>query len=639
MWSLYEDERELKPLIFSNGKSQADIVQEVVDAVKSGFKIIFIRGLCGTGKSAISLNLAKELGKTSIVVPIKSLQEQYIKDYFEKKYVLKDGKKLKISSIVGRKNFKCKFLEESNRGIDLKTYYTQKNAKLSDVFMGMNQPNISKKDNSCDNNTLPCKIEIKEKNMQIIKDYIKQNPDIKNTNFQSISDVKRMSIAPVCQYWSPIISEDFEANKLGKARKIKYLGLDNKKFVFCQRKPGCGFYDQYEAYADSDVLIFNSMKYKLETLMNRKPATEIEVIDECDEFLDSFANHEKININRVLFNLGMVFSEDEASQKTIEKLIDITNKIRLEYEKNPVELKEIGNTLIGELLEAILENTEFLEKVGLEDSNYLFHLDEVARIFYDLLDETFFSVEKKDKDLIIHLVTPNLAKRFKEIIEKNKVLIMMSGTIHSEAVLKNIFSLEDFKIIEAETHHQGELIKRKNGYEFNCSYASFNSNKSSRENYLKALSKCLECATKPCLVHVTAFSDLPTFSEKKEFALYNLPTKQELMNEQEQDPLSHRVNDFKQKNIDVLFTTRCNRGIDFPGDICNSIVITRFPYPNISGIFWRILKKTNPQHFMSFYMDKARRELLQKIYRGLRSKNDKVELLSPDIRVLNFEMK
>ncbi len=104
MWNLYEDNKELKPLVFSNGKSQADIVKEVVDAIKRGFKIIFIRCLCGTGKSAIALNLARKLGRTSIVVPIKSLQEQYIKDYSDKKYVLKEGKKLKISPIVGRKN-------------------------------------------------------------------------------------------------------------------------------------------------------------------------------------------------------------------------------------------------------------------------------------------------------------------------------------------------------------------------------------------------------------------------------------------------------------------------------------------------------------------------------------------------------
>ena len=50
MWSLYEDEKELKPLVFSNQKTQADIVQEVIQAIKEGYKIIFIKGMCGTGK-------------------------------------------------------------------------------------------------------------------------------------------------------------------------------------------------------------------------------------------------------------------------------------------------------------------------------------------------------------------------------------------------------------------------------------------------------------------------------------------------------------------------------------------------------------------------------------------------------------
>ena len=34
-------------------------------------------------------------------------------------------------------------------------------------------------------------------------------------------------------------------------------------------------------------------------------------------------------------------------------------------------------------------------------------------------------------------------------------------------------------------------------------------------------------------------------------------------------------------------------------------------------------------------MDKARRELVQKVARGVRFKGDKVDLWSPDIRVLN----
>jgi putative RecB family exonuclease len=659
-WSLYEDEKELDPLIFSNGKSQSDIVNEVINAIEQGYKIIFIKGVCGSGKSAVALNLAKEIGRTSIVVPIKSLQEQYIRDYTEKKYVLKNEKKLKISSIVGRKNFKCRFLEENQIGQEIQKYNKETNATLNDIFTGL-KPIKQEKDNSCDNLFLPCKIEIKEKNMPRIKEYIKQNPALRISNFSSINEVKRMSLAPICPYWAPIIPEEFEIKKFKDAKKIKYLGLNNKLFTIYQRRKGCPYYDQYEAYANSDVLIFNSMKYNLETLMDRKPLTELEIIDECDEFLDSFANQEQISLNRLSFALSSLFAEKQESQEILDKLIDITNTLKSKFKhqksedfcglkisteifkdlkqkstEKEEEIFEIKDTLVGALLLAILENKDLMNEIEVDDSNYIYHLDEVARIFHEFFNETFFSIEKRDNDIIINLVTTNLAKKFNELVKKNKILVMMSGTIHSESVLKNIFGLENFKIIEAEIKHQGELIKCKNGYEKNCSYVNFGSNKITREEYLFALSKSISCAKEPILVHVNSFSDLPTEQEKIKFNLNNLPTKYELMQKQKNDPFGQMIKDFKQGKSKILFTTKCNRGIDFPGETCNSIIITKFPYPNISDIFWKILKKTNPQHFMSFYMDKARRELLQKIYRGLRSKTDKVYLLSPDLRVLEF---
>ena len=46
--------------------------------------------------------------------------------------------------------------------------------------------------------------------------------------------------------------------------------------------------------------------------------------------------------------------------------------------------------------------------------------------------------------------------------------------------------------------------------------------------------------------------------------------------------------------------------------------------------------KTKPSQYWDFYKDKAQRELLQKVYRGLRFKEDKINLLSPDSRVLEF---
>ena len=79
MWNLYEKEKFLKPLKFSNGKTQEDVVKEIVNSIKEGEKIIFVHGVCGTGKSAIALNVARNLGKSSIVVPGKNLQKQYKK--------------------------------------------------------------------------------------------------------------------------------------------------------------------------------------------------------------------------------------------------------------------------------------------------------------------------------------------------------------------------------------------------------------------------------------------------------------------------------------------------------------------------------------------------------------------------------
>lgn len=657
MWSLYEEEKELKPLVFSNGKSQADIVMEVSDAIKEGYKLVFIKGICGTGKSAIALNLARRFGKTSIVVPIKSLQEQYLKDYSGKMYILKDKsfkfsdfkdnpelsdaellnkkEKLKICSIVGRQNFKCKFLEENKSEFDIKNMKKEKNSTFADIFEPKKNINhlINRKNSSCDNDYIPCKIEIKEKNLSIIKDYIKKNPDVQMADFESIDEIKRMTIAPVCPYWSPILPVDISRFK--DANKISYNGLNSKRFTIYQRKSGCPYYEQYLSYDDSDVIIFNSLKYKIETLMDRKPETELEIIDECDEFLDSFAIEEQINLNRLIYALNSIFSSNEKIKKIVNNLIDIANAIKIS-KYIPGETYDIKNTLVEDILKSILEDSELLDIIELNENNYLYHLDEVAKTFSNFLNEAFFSIEKKDSNIIINLITTNLKKRFQELIDKNKIFVLMSGTIHSEYVLRNIFGLDRFKIIEAETMHQGKLIKCQYGYELDCSYSNFQSNKITREQYLKAFSKSVDSAKKPVLVHVNSFSDLPTEQEKNKYALENLITQEGLIQEQVDDTIGERVIHFKNKKTDILFTTKCSRGIDFPGDMCNSIILTRFPYPNISSIFWKILKKTDPNNFMGFYMDKARREILQRIYRGLRSKDDKVYLLSPDKRVMEF---
>ncbi len=624
MWSLYKkienpdsvnpfdsDGEELKPLKFSNGKTQADVVKEILETIDDGNKLIFLKGVCGSGKSAIALNLARHFKKTSIVVPIKSLQEQYEKDYTQKKFILKkDGKPLNIAIIKGRNNFRCQFAGER-----------------------------------ADDAELPCTIEIKEKNTEQLLKYVDSNSEINREDFSTASDIRRMNIAPTCPYWAPIMPSEVSPKGFSGIKKKKYEAVCGKEFALFQRKKGCGYYDQYEAYADADVLIFNSMKYQIETMIGRKPKTDLDIIDECDEFLDSFSSERNLNLNRLQSAISGLMPRDQEKRTKVKDLIHEINNIL--FAPPLTDIQKLKDSSLLKIIKIAIENPNLAED---EELNYYNTLVEIARSFENLLDETYISVSNVEKNsgqsglfgrksedtIIINLVSINLAQKLKELIEENNVLVMMSGTLHSEKVLRDIFGLNDFKIIEAESKSPGKINKQKTGIERNCSFANFKNGTITRNMYLKTMDMCMANAEPPTLVHVSAFKDLPSEEENKRLMLDNLITQERLREIQSKG--NSAVDEFANGEEDILFTTKCSRGVDFAGDKCNSIVVTKFPYPNIQGLFWKILKKEQPEKFMEFYMDKARRELIQRVSRGVRFQGDKVSLWSPDVRVLNANL-
>ena len=613
--------------------------------------------------SAIALNLAKELGRASVVVPVKALQKQYEDDYTNKKYLIKNnGQKLKIKMITGRINFECPFLKEEEgiikqeiikQGMNLKLTgfqnlldkYDENGLEGQEVRRERQREGQERLErlesqnriDSCDNSQLPCKIEIREKNINQIREYLKKNPRVSFSYLDVIQDVRRMSIAPVCPYWSPIVPSEVDLGVLEDAKIKNYTGLKNTDYSIYQRKKGCGYYDQYQTYVDADIIIFNSQKYKLETVMNRKPATDIEIIDECDEFLDSFSNQKKININRLNLALGGLFADDEKNQKIINELIVLTSGILKDKKVDEYISNESVILLKDTPILPVFQNflkSDFMNQVECDEENYCHYADEAIRTFEGFIDETYVCFNKEEKDTVVRLVTTNLEKMFREMLDKNKVFVMMSGTIHSNEVLRDIFGLQDFKIIEAETKMPGKIYNSRTGLEINCRYDNFVKGRVTRKQYLIALQKCIEQAEKPALVHVNSFNDLPSMREAKEYNL-NIMTREELEQFQAKDSTGSVVQKFKSGQLKILYSTKCNRGVDFPGKTCNSIVLTKYPYPNVKSLFWRILKRTRPQHYSSFYMDKARREFLQRIYRGLRSEQDYICLLSPDIRVFS----
>ena len=602
-WSLYENNQPLKPLKFSNGKTQEDVVKEIHDLIKEGHKAIFLHGVCGTGKSAIALNLARVLGKASIIVPLKSLQKQYEEDYMGKMHlVTKTGRKMKIAVITGRDNHDSLIV-----------------------------PGIS-----CADPSLPDTIKITDKNARKVFDYYDQNPYIKNRTASSIKQISRLSIAPANPYWSPILPADFDFKQIKDAKKIKYEAV-NGDYIIYHRKPGCSYYDQFLSYANADVIIFNSAKYKLELSLGRKPATEVEIIDEADEFLDSLSNQVEINLDRLASSLRLIVSENDNADMAIReilKLIDAEkkNKEALGIDKDGVY--KLTETNLGEILMIIDKSKELEAEILVDEMNYANRILEASKQFKDYMDDTYINFRKDDNNLVATLVTTNLSKKVEEILEKNKAMVFMSGTLHSKNVVEKIFGIKNYKLVEAESINHGNIEIQRTGKEFDCKYSTFKEGNKTREDYLLALQACVRNAKKPALIHVNAFEDLPNEYEISSIGVNALTPRNYLKQKQKDDKEDRRVSDFKAGLNKELFTTKCSRGVDFPGETCNSVIFTKYPNPNIKNTFWKILNKTHPNDFWEFYKDKARREFLQRVYRAVRSKDDHVYILSPDTRIL-----
>jgi len=409
-------------------------------------------------------------------------------------------------------------------------------------------------------------------------------------------------------------------------------------FNLYQRKPGCKFYEQFNSFIDSDVIVFNSLKYKLESAMNRKPKTEVEIIDECDEFLDGFSNERTVNFDRLQSSLTQMFGIGEETAKISSDINELIRQIKIHPQiveaMNTKKIIHLKETPVYVLFKIFLDSQNLLQNI--DEESYLYEFEETARMFEDFFDETYLLFSKKENNLIMEVVTTNLAKRIKEMVDKNKTLVFMSGTLHSSEVLRDIFGLENFKIINAETKQPGEITITRTGEEIDCRYDNFSNGNFTKDQYFQILDNLVGIAKKPVLIHVNAFSDLPDENEIKQYGLKNLVSRDFLRETQNDDKEGELINKFKNKETEILFTTRCARGVDFPGEQCNSIIFTKYPNPNPEEAFWKILKQTKPQKYWSFYKDKAKRELLQKLYRGLRFKEDHVYVLSPDKRVLDF---
>jgi Rad3-related DNA helicase len=572
-WGLYSNTGEaLPPRAFSSGKTQEETINEIIGAFDH-HRIVFLKGGVGSGKSIIGATVAGTLGRGIINVPVKPLQEQYQRDYEGRLFIRINGRPLKIRVLKGRDNFICR-----------------------KILGGRVR---------CSSRALPCTVPLDR-------------------------DTPRWKVARRCRYWSPIYPNDVRPLRKEKGCRVhEYESVGGTQYLY-QRQEGCGYYDQNRYYLDTDILVYNNAKWYADSLADRKPKVDVEVFDEADLFLDSLT-------------LRSVFSEKMASmlmdqarevkgelykKGSYSEAMDLeagAAHVRKEFEglvgshgpKEPIDFNEEVEVFLRDLL-------EFLKVLETD------YADGLRTRFEDLLNYKELTSFYTEKDRVTFFVAePGLV--LKDMLERSAgKILFMSATMQEVSVLKEVYGLEDFALVEGETKTPGRMYVKRTERERPVNWKNWQG-EGFRKEYWNTLSEIMRRAERPTLVQVHSYQYLPDVPDYPP-----VPTRDDLKAMNQEDG----IHAFKKGGDDILFSTKTDRGIDLPGDMCRSIVIMKYPFPSMTDPVFTVMKKRlGDGAFWNYYRDLARRDLLQQVGRGLRSSDDWIEVWSPDLRVHQELMK
>lgn len=307
---MYDRSGKLKPRRYSSGKTQVDLVQEILGAFEV-CDMVFLRGTVGSGKSVVGIRTILEYGRGVVSVPTKVLSDQYAASYEREKYFLKeDGSRAKIGILKGRRNFACLFTAGEGKRA------------------------------SCASSNLPCTRPLRK----------------------GLGE-RRLDAVQECPQWGFIFQSGW-ASSVKDALKLPYEGISGK-WLWCM-KGECPYWKQFQAYVQADAIVMNSMKWSAEVSIGRLPRVPLTVIDEADEWLDSLAVKVTLTQRRIDWAREKI-KQDEETEEELRRIWAET----LEGKEDPMKmasflaeaLEEIDETS-GDLywrLKSLLEHREHVE--------------------------------------------------------------------------------------------------------------------------------------------------------------------------------------------------------------------------------------------------------------------------------------
>ena len=405
-------------------------------------------------------------------------------------------------------------------------------------------------------------------------------------------DERRIGVASRCKYWSPIYSKDLSdkiVEYLPNHIPYNYTSLTGEKTFFYSPEP-CDYYKQFMCYTHPGAIIMNLAKWEMETWIGRKPLTSVEIIDEGDMFLDNLSYR-----NTITTHLFQTLRREE----TIDtELIKEMESNFLSCLKENREYEGLLNESVQKYLESFVSGFEDEEGMIGNILTKVKLILQYSNMAYIKIDNTELTMFLSRRDLV-----------FNEIKSRSGKILLMSATMQPPTILTQVFKLDNIPQIEAEPHFPGTLNIMNTSESISVTYQNW-AKPEVQEKYFNLIDKIISVATRPTLVQVHANKYVP-------------PNKKEILNR-------GFINE-------VSWSTVTDRGVDYADDQCRSIIITKFPLPNISDIVFQVLQKTLGDNiFWTYIRDIANRDLIQQCGRAVRHKNDWCEIWSPDEQVLLY---
>ena len=437
--------------------------------------------------------------------------------------------------------------------------------------------------------------------------------------------------------------------------------------------PVCEYYKQFYAYSRADCIVINDAKWEIETMIGRKPKVNVEIFDEGDYWLDNRSvslEFSRFMIDRMMpvtnrmqeMKRNTLFLFDTAFQNITKKMAEPTE-----------EMKEKGISIISSkdyrelflhIMNLVLEYKKSVE----EDDSTLQKMIDLATVLR-YIEKASISVEegKKEENRVIKIFIPYPDNLLKELFQRSSGnIILTSGTIHSNSVLGTLFGINNdnyiVEFVEGRRESPGKLkcIKPK-------TFLRVNHTNWQNIMFRNAYSGLLNYILDNLKIKIDQITGQPgegkilvlTPAKKYAEGIVNRPDifVDFAKSKNEDDGIKSAINtslsDFMEKSIEdvrkikptdieingdvlrtsqqIIVSTRMIRGADLRDNKCRGVVMTKWPMADISAGYNQALKlRFGDKVFWSIMRDKAEREAVQYVSRGLRHDWDWEFFSTPD---------